>query len=74
MDSEKRKRFIKVVSRRVDKVCQAIISLENCSNTYNYKYTEDDVKKMNAVIKSKFDEMKLSFNKGLSKNNEKFKF
>jgi len=74
MDSEKKKRFIKVASRRVDKVCQAIISLENCSNTYNYKYTEDDVKKMNAVIKSKFDEMKLSFNKGLSKNNEKFKF
>ena len=36
MDSEKRKRFIKVASRRVDKVCQAIISLENCSNTYNY--------------------------------------
>ena len=74
MDSEKRKRFIKVASRRVDKVCLAIISLENCSNTYNYKYTDDDVKKMNAVIKSKFDEMKLSFNKGLSKNNEKFKF
>lgn len=74
MDSEKRKRFIKVASRRVDKVYQAIISLENCSNTYNYEYTEDDVKKMNAVIKSKFDEMKLSFKKGLSKNNEKFKF
>lgn len=74
MDSEKKKRFIKVASRRVDKVCQAIISLEKCSNTYNYKYTEDDVKKMTTVIKSKFDEMKLSFNKGLSKNKEKFKF
>ena len=74
MNTIKSDRFKKVASKRVEKVCNAISSLEKCSNTYNYEYTEDDVKKMIAAIKSKYDEMRLSYKKGLSKKNEKFKF
>lgn len=74
MSTIKSDRFKKVASKRVEKVCNAISSLEKCSNTYNYEYTEDDIKKMNLAIKRKFDEMKLSFKKGLAKNDEKFKF
>jgi hypothetical protein len=48
-------------------------SLQKCSNTYNYEYTEEDVRKMMGVIKTQFDELKTAFDKG-AKSNEKFKF
>ena len=69
-----RDRFKEIASRRVDKVLNSLSSLEKCSNSYNYEYNQEDVKKMNAVLKSKFDEVKAAFEKGVKKNNEKFKF
>jgi len=69
-----RDRFKEIASRRVDKVLNSLSSLEKCSNTYNYEYNQEDVKKMNAVLKTKFDEVKAAFEKGVKKNNEKFKF
>ncbi|MDB4161787.1 hypothetical protein N9772_05420 [Bacteroidia bacterium] len=72
--NEKRLRFEKVAGSRVNKVRDAIEKLEKCSNTYNYEYYPEDVKKMLAVIKTKFDEMKLSYSRGLSKNKQNFKF
>ena len=72
--NEKRQRFEKVAGSRVNKLCDAIEKLEKCSNTYNYEYYPEDVKKMLAVIKTKFDEMKLSYSRGLSKNKQNFKF
>ena len=69
-----RDRFKEIASRRVDKVLNSLSSLEKCSNSYNYEYNQEDVKKMNAVLKTKFDEVKAAFEKGVKKNNEKFKF
>ena len=69
-----RDRFKEIASRRVDKVLNSLSSLEKCSNSYNYEYNQEDVKKMNAVLKTKFDEVKAAFEKGIKKNNEKFKF
>ena len=69
-----RDRFKEIASRRVDKVLSSLSSLEKCSNSYNYEYNQEDVKKMNAVLKTKFGEVKAAFEKGVKKNNEKFKF
>ncbi len=48
-------------------------SLEKCLNTYNYEYNEEDVRKMIAAIKGTLEEVKMSFDKGLSKNKIQFK-
>ena len=74
MQKTKRERFEKIASGRVNKVIDSLKSLEKCSNTYNYEYGEEDVKKMLTVIKGSLDEMKSSFEKGLSKKDKKFKF
>lgn len=41
--SQKRLRFEKVASYRVQKVIDFLRSLQNCSNHNNYEYTIDDV-------------------------------
>lgn len=74
MGKTKRERFEEIASNRVNKLVCVMQSLQKCSNTYNYEYDERDVKKMMAVIKSQFDELKAAFDKGAKKNNEKFKF
>ena len=70
----KRERFLEIAERRVDNVLNLLSSLEKCSNSYNYEYNQEDIKKMNSVLKTKFDEVKAAFEKGVKKNNEKFKF
>lgn len=74
MSKTKRDRFEQIASNRVNKVILALQSLQKCSNTYNYEYNEEDVKKMMTVIKGQFDELKAAFEIGLKKNTEKFKF
>jgi hypothetical protein len=74
MGKSKRERFEEVASNRVNKLVSVMQSLQKCSNTYNYEYSEEDVRKMMTVIKSQFDELKAAFDKEVKKNNEKFKF
>lgn len=74
MDNIKRKRFESVASNRVNKVINALSSLQKCSNIYNYEYSEEDVRKMMAVLKKQMDELKASYSHGLSKENKEFKF
>ena len=74
MEKSKRKRFEEVASSRVNKVLNAMESLQKCSNTYNYEYNDADVKKMMSAIKSQFDELRSSFDNGLSKSKGSFKF
>ena len=68
MSKTKRVRFEEVASRRVDKVLSSMQSLQNCSNRYNYEYSAEDVKKMLSIIKVSFDELKVSFEKGIATN------
>ena len=44
--SQKRQRFEKVASNRVQKILNLLSLLQNCSNKNNYEYTEDDVEHM----------------------------
>ena len=48
--SEKRQRFEKVASSRVQKVLDTLQLLKNCSNRNNYDYSETDVEQMFSEI------------------------
>ena len=74
MTKTKRERFQDVASGRVNRVISALQSLKKCSNVYNYEFNEEDVRKMINAIRKETEETKLSFDKGLSKNKEVFKF
>ena len=68
--SEKRLRFEKVASNRVQKIIDYLNLLKNCSNRNNYEYTEDDVEHMFTEIQKAFKESRNSYNIELSKNNK----
>jgi hypothetical protein len=74
MSKTKRERFENVAGGRVNKAIIALQSLQKCSNTYNYEYSEEDVRKMITTLRKQLDELKSSFDKGLVKNKGEFKF
>lgn len=74
MSKTKRERFENVAGGRVNRVIITLQSLQKCSNTYNYEYSEDDVRKMITTLRKQLDELKASFDKGLIKNKGEFKF
>ena len=49
----KRQRFEKVAEKRVNKVLHYLELLSNCSNTYNYEYSKEDVEKIFKAITKK---------------------
>jgi hypothetical protein len=74
MSKTKRDRFEQIASNRVNKVILALQSLQKCSNTYNYEYNEEDVRKMTQAIRYQIEDLKTAFDKGVKKNTEKFRF
>ncbi len=75
VQKNKRERFENVASSRVNKVISMLQSLQKCSNTYNYEYNDEDIKKMLNVIRQQTEELRLAFESGLAKNKKKeFKF
>lgn len=74
MSKTKRERFEEIAGGRVNRVILALQSLQKCSNTYNYEYSEEDVRKMITTLRKQLDELKMSFEKGLIKNKGEFKF
>lgn len=75
MKSPRRTRFEKVASNRVQKVIDFLTLLGNCSNTNNYEYDEEDVRKMFSVIKDQLKTTEAQFGVGITKTGKnKFKF
>ena len=71
----RRERFETVAARRVQKIIDFLDSLSNCSNTANYEYSEDDVKKMFKVIREQLNTTESAFDKQLNRNGKNsFKF
>lgn len=66
MDEEgKKERFSRIAANRTNRILDQLRLLGNCSNTSNYSYTEEDVRKIFTAIenevkiqKSKFEEKK----------------
>jgi len=74
-DSEKRKRFEKVASKRVQFIIDKLDLLGNCSNRSNYEYSEKDVIKMFRTIKDRIRQVETLYKEELNKQNKnKFEF
>lgn len=65
--SEKRQRFEKVASNRVQRVLDTLSLLQNCSNRNNYEYGEHDVDRMFSEITKKLKETKAVYTNELTK-------
>ena len=65
----KRERFKRIASKRMQKTLNELEKLINCSNTNNYEYSEDDVQKMIRALNEKMIKLKASYRSGNKKNN-----
>lgn len=72
--NEKRERFKRVASRRVQSIIDGLSSLSNCANTNNYEYSEEEVFKMFKAIKEELRNTETVFKTNIDKNKKEFKF
>lgn len=70
MKTEKRQRFEKVASNRVQKILDTLQLLKNCSNRNNYEYNEQDVEQMFSVISKALKDARVTYANELSKKNK----
>ena len=69
-----RDRFVRIAEVRTQKIIDMIDLLGNCSNQYNYEYTQKDVEKMFSAIESALKSSKARFTTENSNKNTRFKF
>lgn len=69
-----RERFIRIAEARTQKIIDMIELLGNCSNQYNYEYTQKDVDKMFSAIDSALKASKARFTAENSNKDTRFKF
>lgn len=62
-EEEKKKRFTKIVTNRTNKILDTLRLLGNCSNTSNYSYTDEEVRKIFSVIEAEVKIQKAKFEK-----------
>ncbi|MGD9901723.1 MAG: hypothetical protein AB7S44_04245 [Spirochaetales bacterium] len=72
MAETNREKFVRIAENRTNKIIEMIKLLGNCSNTYNYEYTEKDIKVIFDTIESEIKEAKNKFSNGIS-STKKFK-
>lgn len=63
-DDLKRKRFMKIAERRVNKVLDDLERLGKCSNKRNYEYTDEEVRRVFREIERKLRETRSLFQDG----------
>ena len=69
--SEKRLRFEKVASNRVQKVIDYLALIKNCANRNNYEYNEEDVEHMFNEIQKVLKDARNAYNTEIAKVNKK---
>ena len=69
-----RERFVRIAESRTQKIIDMIELLGNCSNQYNYEYTQKDVDKMFSAIEIALKNSKLSFSTENTIKDKRFKF
>ena len=57
----RRKRFVRIVETRVNKILYNLDNLGKCSNKKNYQYSDTDVKRVFGAIEKKVKETKELF-------------
>ena len=69
-----RERFVRIAESRTQKIIDMIELLGNCSNQYNYEYTQKDVEKMFSAIESALKTSKARFTTESTNKDTRFKF
>lgn len=69
-----RERFVRIAEARTQKIIDMIELLGNCSNQYNYEYTQKDVEKMFSAIESALKASKARFTTESTTKDTRFKF
>ena len=62
-EEEKKEKFRKIATNRTNKILDTLRLLGNCSNTSNYSYTEEEVKKIFSAIEAEVKAQKVKFEK-----------
>ena len=70
--SEKRKKFVDLAERRVNRAVPAIKSIGNLSNSANYEYNDKDVKDILNALRDAVKEVQDRF-QGTTKKDETFR-
>ena len=70
----KAEKFLRLAPPRVNKIIKAIDSLEKLSAHGSYEYTEEQVEKMFAAIKSELETCEASFKPKTAEKSEGFSF
>lgn len=68
MKETRRQRFKRIAGARTNKILDMLKLLGNCSNTGNYEYSENDVKKIFNAIETEVKISKTKFIKSAKKN------
>lgn len=75
MKTNRRDRFERVASKRVQKVIDTLSLISNCSNPNNYEYSEKDVELMFREMNRAIKDAKALFDNELNKTHQgTFKF
>lgn len=69
-----RERFIRIAEARTQKIIDMVELLGNCSNQYNYEYTQKDVDKMFNAIETTLKTNKAKFTTENLNKDSRFKF
>ena len=62
-EEEKKERFTKIATNRTNKILDTLRLLGNCSNSSNYSYTDEEVRKIFSVIEAEVKTQKAKFEK-----------
>jgi len=73
MTEDRRKKFVDLAEKRVNKAIKDVKLVGNLSNRSNYSYTEEDARKIYAALKKAVDEMKARFDSKGASADETFK-
>lgn len=68
MEESRQQRFKRIAGARTNKILDMLKLLGNCSNTSNYEYSTNDVKKIFNAIETEVKASKAKFIKSTKKN------
>ena len=63
MKKDRRKKFVELAEKRVNRALKDIRLIGNLSNKSNYSYTDQDVKKIVSALRNALDEMQSRFDR-----------
>ena len=70
---DKRQKFVDLANKRVNAAIKDLRLIGNLGNRSNYKYTDDDVRKITRALQRELEGLKVRFGEGASSSEAVFK-